>query len=167
MSSILAPTTILVPGRGLVNLDALAVDRAVKEYDERLSFGYNPKNEDWVVYIKLPRDFEGAWYQIDGENVMPVLGVGREIPKPEVVTQRLWETDAWRNGEEMYDNMLKHNAAIKAEEEEQASQLNQEVAERIAHVYNKFEGKGTTVVSFDGAKRRRGYDAGKRDDSGS
>lgn len=157
---------ILVPGRGVINFDALRVDRAVKEYDERLSFGYNPKNEDWVVYIKLPRDFKDAWYQIEGENVMPVLGVGKEIPIPDAVIKRLWETDAWRNGEEIYDNMLKHNAAIKAEQNEQADQLNQEVAERIAHVQNHFEGKGATKVYFNGAKRRRGYNVGQRDDSG-
>ncbi len=166
MSQVKAPTNILVPGRGLVNLDALIVDRAVKEYDERLSFGYNPQNEDWVVYIKLPRDYQGAWYQIEGENVMPVLGVGKGVPSPEIVTRKLYETDAWRNGEEMYNNMLKHNEKIKASQQAQADHLNLEVAERLASVKQKLDGEGkSTKIYFDGTTRRRGYNVGQRDDS--
>lgn len=163
MSQVMAPTEILVPGRGLVNLDALRVDKAVKEYDERLSFGYNPTNGDWVVYIQLPRDYQGAWYQIDGENVMPVLGVGTTVPSPEAVTKRLYETDAWRNGKEMYDSMLRHNEKLKAAQKEQADQLDLEVAERLASVKKKMDGQGeTTKIYFDGTTRRRGYNVGER-----
>lgn len=155
--------TIMVPGRGLVNLDAMRVDTAVKEYDERLSFGYNPVNEDWVVYIALPRDYEGAHYHIDGEPVMPVLGFQGRIPSPEEVTRRLYETDAWRNGEEIYNKMLENNERIKKEQREKSEAEMEEAIERAAHVLNHFTGEGTTKVFFNGTKRRVGYRVGKRD----
>lgn len=165
--SIEAPAQeIIVPGRGVVNFDAARVDRAVKEYDERLSFGWNPKNEDWVVYIELPRDYKDPWYQIGGVPVMPVLGVGKEIPTPEAVVKRLWETDAWRNGEEIYDKMLKHNESLKAEKEAATQAQTDEALDRIGHAYNAMTGEGTSKVYFNGSKRRRGYNVGKRDAAG-
>lgn len=162
--SIEVPTTgILVPGRGIVNVAAMRVDAAVREYDERLRFGYNPTNEDWIVYIALPRDYEGAHYHIDGEPVMPVLGVGREIPPPSVVTRRLYETDAWRHGNKLYDKMLAENERQKKINQEEADAEIAEAVERAEHAINYYTGEGTTKVFFGGKGRRRGYHVGKRD----
>lgn len=163
MSDVLTPmTNILVPGRGLVNLDALRVDEAVKEYDERLAFGYNPVNQDWVVYIKLPRDYEGATYSIDNEPVMPVLGFQDRIPHPQEATRRLYETDAWRNGEAIYNRMLEHNDKLKAERNAAYEAEIEEAGDRMAHAYNKLEGDGSLAIYFQNVKRRKGYNIGKR-----
>lgn len=153
---------ILVPGQGIVNMDALRVDTAVREYDERLRFGYNPVNEDWIVYIALPRDYVGAHYHIDGNPVMPVLGVGREIPPPSVVTRRLYETDAWRHGNKLYEKMLKHNEQVRKQQAEEAEAEIAEAVERAEHAINYYTGEGTTKVFFGGKGRRRGYHVGKR-----
>lgn len=155
---------ILVPGQGLVNMDALRVDTAVREYDERLRFGYNPVNEDWIVYIALPRDYEGAHYHIDGDPVMPVLGVGREIPPPSTVTRRLYETDAWRHGNKLYAKMLAENERQKKINNEALEAEIAEAQERAEHAISHYTGEGTRKVFFgDASGRRRGYHVGKRD----
>lgn len=153
---------ILVPGKGLVNMDALRVDTAVREYDERLRFGYNPVNQDWIVYIALPRDYVGAHYHIDGEPVMPVLGFGGRIPAPSEATRKLYETDAWRHGNKLYKKMLADNAKLKKQRDEEHEAEIEEAVERAAHAINYYTGEGTTKVFFGGKGRRRGYRVGKR-----
>ena len=162
--SIEVPTTgILVPGRGIVNVDAMRVDTAVREYDERLRFGFNPVNQDWIVYIALPRDYEGAHYHIEGEPVMPVLGFGGRIPAPSEATRKLYETDAWRHGNKLYQKMVEHNEKLKKERAEEYEAEIEEAVERAEHVINHYTGEGTTKVYFgDAAGRRRGYHVGKR-----
>lgn len=153
---------ILVPGQGIVNMDALRVDTAVREYDERLRFGYNPVNQDWIVYIALPRDYVGAHYHIDGEPVMPVLGFGGRIPAPSEATRKLYETDAWRHGNKLYEKMLKHNEQVRKQQAEEAEAEIAEAVERAEHAINYYTGEGTTKVFFGGKGRRRGYHVGKR-----
>lgn len=153
---------ILVPGQGIVNMDALRVDTAVKEYDERLSFGWNPVNKDWIVYISLPRDYVGAHYHIDGNPVMPVLGFGGRIPAPSEATRKLYETDAWRHGNKLYEKMLKHNEQVRKQQAEEAEAEIAEAVERAEHAINYYTGEGTTKVFFGGKGRRRGYHVGRR-----
>lgn len=154
---------ILVPGRGLVNVDADRVNTAVQEYDEHLRFGFNQTNGDWVIYRKLPRDFEFAPYYIEGEPMLPVLGFGREIPSPEFALKRLYETDAWRHGQKIYDNLLRENEKIKAEQEEKFQEELTEAAERMEHALRYTgEGSTSTKIFFQDVKRRPGYRIGKR-----
>ena len=154
---------ILVPGRGLVNVEAMRVDTAVREYDERLRFGYNPTNQDWIVYIALPRDYVGAHYHIDNEPVMPVLGFGGRIPAPSEATRKLYETDAWRHGNKLYNRMLEENEKLHKKRQEEADAEIAEAVERAEHAINYYTGEGTTKVFFGGKGRRRGYHVGKRD----
>lgn len=155
---------ILVPGQGIVNVDAMRVDTAVREYDERLRFGYNPTNQDWIIYIALPRDYEGAHYHIDGTPVMPVLGFGDRIPAPSEATRKLYETDAWRHGNKLYDKMLSDNEEQKRRNAEAMEEEIAEAQERIEHAMNYHTGEGTKKVYFgDASGRRRGYHVGKRD----
>lgn len=161
--SIEVPTQgILVPGKGIVNVDALRVDTAVREYDERLRFGYNPVNQDWIVYIALPRDYQGAHYSIDGEPVMPVLGFAGRIPQPSEATRKLYETDAWRHGNKLYDKMLKENERLKKKNAEDAEAEIAEAVERAEHAINYYTGEGTTKVFFGSTSKRRGYRIGSR-----
>jgi hypothetical protein len=88
--------SILVPGRGLVNASAMRVDAAVKEYDERLCFGFNEARGDWIVYIKMERGFPAA-YHIDGVPVYPIRGFGNHIPTPPEVLDKIKEMDTWHN----------------------------------------------------------------------
>lgn len=121
---------IIVPGRGVLNLDAEAVNRRIQEHDERLRFGFNQVNGDWVVYIRMPRNFE-AYYYIEGEPVYPVLGFGSTIPTPDEAVTRLREADTMQHGLGILERMRRENAKIEANIREANEALNAEVAERV------------------------------------
>lgn len=122
------PTNILVPGQGMVNSAALRVSEALKEYDERLRFGYNETNGDWIAYIVMPRDFEAAYF-IDGQPVYPVLGFGTEIPSPELALKRLHEADTRR--QDVLKRMNAENERIAKIRKDEMEEFDAEMAERI------------------------------------
>lgn len=134
--SIAPERNILVPGRGVLNLDAEAVNRAVSAHDERLRFGFNETNQDWVIYIKMPRDFN-SYYYIEGEPVYPVLGFGSSIPLPDEAVSRLSRADTLAHGMNILERMNKENAKIEASYKDEADALTEEVAERIEHAIRK------------------------------
>lgn len=98
--------TIYLPGRGVVDLAANRVDRAVNEYDERLSFARNEQTGDWCVFIKMERGWDGP------DAGLPVIGFGREIPHPEDALKRLHNADSVRRGSEILDSINRHNEDI-------------------------------------------------------
>lgn len=122
--------SILVPGKGLVNLEAMRVDSAVREYDERLCFGFNEANQDWIIYVQLERGSDSP-YHIDGYPVYPVLGFQDRIPTPDEALRRLVQSDALRQGEAILDRMLRRNADLQRERDAAVSDATAEVAERI------------------------------------
>ena len=124
------PTTIVVPGRGVHNIDAAAVNRAVEAHDERLRFGWNEKNGDWVVYIKMPPNFQ-AEYFIDGSPVYPILGFGKSIPAPGEAIARLNKADTRQRGNNVLDRMNKENEKLQAFNRSGDEAATQEAAERI------------------------------------
>lgn len=126
------PMNILVPGRGLVNLDAEKVNRAAQEYDERLRFGFNEANGDWVLYIRMPREFD-SFYRIDGDPVYPVLGFGSEVPHPDEALGRVQRSDSWKIGAQIYDRVVSSQHRARNEAEQAADEATQETAERLAH----------------------------------
>lgn len=121
---------IIVPGRGVVNLDAERINRAVQQYDERLRFGWNPTNKDWIIYIRMPRNFD-SFYYIEGEPVYPVVGFQDRIPDEQEALERLYNADTRRHGMEIYDRMIRHNDKIRADREAEMKDLTAEVAERM------------------------------------
>lgn len=145
---------ILIPGKGLVSTEALKVDAAVKEYDELLHFGFNPANEDWCIYRKLPRDFKEAPYYIDGEPVIIVLGFQDKIPTPFQAVKRLWETDALRHGDALLKRMNAENECLKKEQDEKFEEVTQEVAERAEFALRQ-QGESPVVKVFFQKGRRR------------
>lgn len=120
---------ILVPGKGMVNASALRVETAVNRYDERLHFGFNEVNRDWIIYVKMDRDFDSQ-YHIDGAPVYPVLGFQDRIPEPDEAIERLIKADVWRNPERL-DEMNKENERTRKEQEEASNEALEETAERI------------------------------------
>ena len=127
---------IVVPGRGVVNLDAEKVNRAVMEYDERLRFGFNPSNNDWIIYIKMPREFEAAYY-IEGEPVYPCIGFQDRIPHPDEAMARLRMADSMAHGMNLYRRVTDSQAKYRASIEEAADEAIQEAAERMTHQAKK------------------------------
>lgn len=126
--------SIMVPGRGLVNASALAVDKAVNEYDERLHFGFNEVNQDWFIYIHMERDFP-ATYRIEGQPVYPIRGFGDEIPTPENAVNALREMDTWQNNFDLAK--MNHENEKRLIEQRKSDGLIDEAAERIFHAMRK------------------------------
>lgn len=147
------PEQILVPGLGITNSEALKVDAAVKEYDELLHFGFNPTNQDWCVYRKLPRGYQNAPYHIDGEPVLIVLGFQDRIPSPEQAVKRLWETDALRHGDAILKRMNAANERLKKEQDEEFDAVTQEAAERIELALRKQGDSPVVKVYFQKGRR--------------
>jgi hypothetical protein len=131
----------------MVNPAAMRVNDAVKEYDERLRFGFNQANGDWIVYILMPRDFDAAYY-IEGQPVYPVLGVGTEIPHPEDILKRLYRADTLRNGEAILDKMNKDNDYLRKQRANEMAEFDEEMAERIEFELRKEGLSPITKVFF-------------------
>lgn len=138
-----AEANILVPGLGMVNPAALRVNEAVKEYDDRLRFGFNEINQDWVIYILMPRDFDAAYF-IDGQPVYPVLGFGSEIPHPEDAVRRLYQADTVRNGNAILDRMNEDNDYLRSQKDKEMAEFDEEMAERVEFELRK---EGLSPVS--------------------
>ncbi len=88
---------IYIPGHGEMSFDEARIDRAVREYDERLFFARNADTWDWCVFIKMPRP----------EPAYPVIGFGRELPPVDEVMRRVYRADAHRHGWAIYDEIMK------------------------------------------------------------
>ena len=58
--------------------ETVPLQRALRDYDERLTFGRNEDNGDWCVFLNLR-----------GERPIPVLGFGDIIPEREDMMRRL------------------------------------------------------------------------------
>jgi hypothetical protein len=98
-----APLKIHIPGTGDVDLAALAVQRAIEAYDEKLMLAKHEHTGDWCVMLK-----RGPW---DGEP-FPVLGLGRgALPSPEEVTQRMFAADTKRHGDKLLSQIRGNVAA--------------------------------------------------------
>lgn len=111
-------STLIVPGRGVVDLAALAIDRAVREYDERLLFATHPHTGQQTVFIKMPADFEAEddfKVSIDGSTVFPLFALNphHPLPSPEVVVRELFKRDSIRHGAKMLDDLHRHNELVK------------------------------------------------------
>lgn len=118
-------STIYVPGRGRVNLSAMKVDEAVREYDYRLSFKLNNETNQWCIYISQPH----------GHDELPILGF-QGIPHPDDALKRLYHADALRHGEKILDDIDRHNKAISEEldyKAREAVEYTAEVAESALH----------------------------------
>lgn len=116
-----------INGFSLTDLSVTKVDAAVREYDENLRFGRNEESGQWCVFLVRR-----------GEAPLPILGFD-DIPHPEDVAKRLYRADALRRGEEILDEINRHNRELEvAENAESEAQINEAVelaaehAERLA-----------------------------------
>lgn len=122
--------TLEIPGKGMVNLTADKVDRAVSDYDERLIFAQHPENGQWCVFLKAnaDMDYDREMLSIHGYNVVPILGFD-DIPGADEAIRRLYKADTVRHGEYILDQINAQNEAAKAEREVAASEGTQAAAE--------------------------------------
>tara|TARA_R110000822_G_scaffold159419_2_gene299062 strand:- start:382 stop:810 length:429 start_codon:yes stop_codon:yes gene_type:complete len=124
---------IYIPGRGSVDSDVYKVDKAVNQYNERLSFRLNEDTGDYCIYMRMPRP----------EPDLPILGFGVSVPHPDVACKKLWESDTMIHGEKILDDILKSQAEHKKRLQYDADQASSDSSERV----EKFlRGKGLSPV---------------------
>ena len=115
---------IYIPGRGSVDSDVYKVDAAVRQYNERLSFGLNEDTQDYCIFMRMPRP----------EPDLPILGFGRTVPHPDAACKKLWESDTMIHGDKILNDILKSQEEFKKAKHYAADQATQDSAERIEHL---------------------------------
>jgi hypothetical protein len=104
---------------GMRDSEEYKVDVAVKEYDERLSFGLF--QGDYVVSIAVgPSD-----------PPYPIFNFGRICPLPHEVVERLYSADAIRHGEQILKDLNAHNLKIETEIDKSSDDATEALAEAI------------------------------------
>lgn len=122
---------LYLPGRGMVNLDARRVDRAVQEYDERLFFSRHPQTGQWTVFIKIERDLPDEFGTVvSGTRAFPVLAFN-DIPEPSEATRRLYESDAIRHGTRILDKIHENNERVREPLRRKAEEAQEQLAEVV------------------------------------
>jgi hypothetical protein len=129
--------SIYIPGHGELSFAEFKVDRAVREYDDRLFFARNAKTWDWCVYISMPRP----------EEPYPVIGFGQEVPEVHEVLRRLHNADTMRHGWEIFDEIQKSQDDFKKKFAYNADQASEESAEVIEHFLRR-HGKSPVIKSL-------------------
>lgn len=93
---------IWLPNGVAVSLEVLRADKAANDYDPNLRFGRNEDSGQWCVF-RIVR----------GEEPLPILGFP-DVPGPQEIQRRLYETDALRRGEEILTTINRENEVIRA-----------------------------------------------------
>lgn len=120
-----------------MNYEAYRVDRAVREYDERLMFARNEQTGDWCVFIKMPK----------GEQPYPVLGFQDTIPEPHQAMERLMAADCMRHGNKIYDDVMRSQQKVKDDARKVADEARDESVEHIEFMMRQ-HGKSPIIKSF-------------------
>lgn len=113
---------IWLPGQGVVDLGPMKIHRALQAYDERLIFGRindesHPGYGDWVAFVKMPH----------GQNPVPVIGFGKEMPTPEEAVARCDRANTRKHN----DTLLR---MIKEDDERRRAAIDKEF-EKLQEVY--------------------------------
>ena len=133
---------IYIPGRGSVDSDVYKVDKAVNQYNERLSFKLNEESGDYCVYMRMPFPKEPV----------AVLGVGKNVPHPDYICKRLRESDVRIHGDKLFDMIVKEQNKAKEEKRYLADQASSDAAERIEKMLRN-NGKSPVVKVFPNDKK--------------
>lgn len=128
---------IWLPGYGVVNLDVTRVQRALKNYDEKLEFGQHSLTGDWCIFVRLPRGADSYNFSTDGIPLFPVYGFRDRIPTPEEALDIVKRRDTFKNSDRILREINAHNEEINKQIASAADEASGEAAERIAHEIGK------------------------------
>jgi hypothetical protein len=101
--------------------------KTVEEYDDDLTIGRHEQTGEWVVLLK--RGPEGRPF--------PVFGLGIELPAPEQIKKRLYESDVRRNGAEIVRQITRKTELAQAEGRRVASEASGHAAEALEWGHRK------------------------------
>jgi hypothetical protein len=100
MSFAIPDGSLWIPGRGSVPPDIRAAEAAIKEYaggSDDLGLGRSEIDGTWVV----------VWNRGPEGRPFPVLNLGRELPGREEIQRRLYESDTWRRGAQIVQQVAR------------------------------------------------------------
>lgn len=123
----LTVSQLWLPGQGFVPPHIRAAESAVKEYDADLMLGRHEQTGEWVVL--LTRGPEGRPF--------PVFGLGIELPAPEQIKQRLYESDTRRNGREIVRQIVRRQEDAREERRRKAEDASGQGAEAFEWAHRK------------------------------
>ena len=126
----LTASQLWLPGQGLVPAHMRAAQTAVEEYDQDLTLGRHEQTGEWVVLLK--RGPEGRPF--------PVFGLGIELPAPEYIKKRLFESDVRRSGAEIVMQIRRKQEMAEKESRRVAGDAAGHAAEALDWGFRK-EGK--------------------------
>ena len=135
-------SSIFIPGQGTKSFDELRIDRAVREYDERLFFARNTDTNDWCVFVDMPRP----------EPPYPVIGFGPVLPPLDEVMRLVYRSDTKRHGWQIYDEIVKSQEDYKKKFRDKADDATEESAEVVEHFLRQ-HGKSPVVKVFMNEKK--------------
>jgi hypothetical protein len=127
-----------------------SLNRALRQYDERLEFGRNMDNGDWCVFVRAERD-----------QLIPVLGFQNEVPTIEEMLERVQAADTKRHGDRILKSINDHNEQLKQEKRDAAEEGEWQLAEAMESFLHA-QGKTPYYRSLNKAyesKKRRGKSA--------
>lgn len=138
-------TAIWTP-EGNVPLDVLAAQRAVTEYNENLILGKHLLTGDWCIWIKQGPD----------KPPFPVIGIGPDLPTPEVLTERLYKADTRIHGDRILTDMLKANEAHEKEQRRASDEATGIAAEAYEWAGRDIKGYEGRLPNVKGHQRDQG-----------
>ena len=133
---------IYIPGRGSVDSDVYKVDRAVNQYNDRLSFEFNEAGQDYCIFMRMPYP----------ERPVIILVFGEKVPHPDEACKRLWESDTLRHGDKILNDILKSQEDFKNAKRYAADEASGDSAERVEK-FLRDRGKSPVIKVFPNAKR--------------
>lgn len=117
------------------------VQDAVKRYDSNLDFGKNEATGQWCVFLR-----QGTMAGSQ-ENDLPILGFN-DIPHPDDVLKRLYQSDALRRGQEIVDDIQRHNDDMLKARESTYNDVDGNVAEHFEWGYRKMGHQNAPIKVF-------------------
>jgi hypothetical protein len=98
-----ADTRLWIPGHGLVEAGIARASKIVEDYDEKLMLARHEVTGDWCVFLK-----KGPF----GEP-FPVIGLGKELPSSQEITDKLLAADTSRRGDQILRDLNAHNERLR------------------------------------------------------
>lgn len=117
--------------------------RMVNQYDANLELGRHTMTGDWCIWLKRGPN----------EAPYPVLGIGPNLPAPEVLVERLRAADSRVHGDAMLQRMNAQNEALRKEQAYEAEQASGIMAEALDWARTDIKGYSGRVANVKGHKR--------------
>lgn len=134
--------SIWLPNSAQLNVRETAAARAVREYDAGLQLGQTRDNGEWVVFIT-----DGP-----GGQPFPALGLGFELPAPEEIKRRLYNSDTKRHGSALAVASYRRNRARQRDIAAKGREASEEMARHFEWAHRKVGSRPEGRIFVPGEK---------------